>query len=75
MICIVTPRPCLILALQVDSFLDAENCAYLFEPSSLVLAIEQMINLINNEHVLLGAGNMRPVLSFEADEDLELFSN
>ncbi|GAX77344.1 hypothetical protein CEUSTIGMA_g4790.t1 [Chlamydomonas eustigma] len=33
--------------LEVDSVLDPESGGYLFEPSSLVIAIEQMINLIN----------------------------
>ena len=35
--------------LQVDSIFDEENCAYLFDPSSLVKAIEQMISIVNRE--------------------------
>ena len=56
----------------MDSFLDAENCAYLFEPSALVVAIEQMINAINSDHVL---GVSVASRTWQADEDLELFSN
>ena len=38
----MTPPP-----LQVDSVLDPDSGGYLFEPSSLVVAIERMITAIN----------------------------